>query len=58
MEGTYLLIESLTIFHTVDGGYLGENLVEIYTVNIQVQNISRFYKKYKKLLALDTLFVV
>ena len=45
MEGTNLLIESLTIFNTVDGGYLAENLVEIHTINIQVQHISIFYKK-------------
>ena len=58
MEGTHLLRESLTIFHTVYGGYLGKHLLKIHTVNIQVQNISRLYKKYKKLLTLGTLFVV
>ena len=58
VEGTYLTRESLTIFHTAYGGYPGNNLVEIHTVNIQGQHISRFYKNYKKLLTLDTLFVV
>ena len=53
MEGTNLLSEILITFHTVYGGYLDENLVEIHTVYIWVHNISRFYKQYKNILTLD-----
>ena len=58
VEGTNLMREILTIFLTVDGEYTGDNLVEIHTVNIQVQHISRFYKKYNKILILDTICFV
>ena len=34
MDGKHLVRESLVVFHTVSGGYLGDNLVEIYTVYI------------------------
>ena len=42
MEGKNLLIESLTIYHTMDVGYLGDNLVEMHTVNIWVHHIIIF----------------
>ena len=38
--------------------YLGENLVEIRTVNTWVYHISRFYKQYKNILTLDPAFFV
>ena len=50
--------ESLIILHTVYVGYLGDNLVGIFTVYLWVHHISRFYKQYNNILTLDPIFVL